>query len=361
MSGVLKWKPDWPAARAGLIKWWHRKGLALCLIAKRKAPVEAVPHPAEPADIEVRWTDAVYRVSRAEADMAERAYLAEAFPYCDTQIGPGSLGTFLGARPHFVPGTVWYDPCIEDPDSFGPIRFRPEGNRWWNVHMALIDEGLRRARGRFLVGIPDLIENIDTLAAMRGTEQLLTDLIDRPGWVKERLAEINEAFFAAFGLMHAKVKDEQGGNAFAAFRIWGPGKTAKVQCDFSCMISPRMFREFVVPPLAAQCEWLDYSLYHLDGTQAVQHLDALLEIEALDAIEWTPQAGLPGGGSPRWYDLYRRIKAGGKSVQAVGVEINEVAPLLDGVGPDGLFITTHAPDERAAERLMQSVEPYRKA
>jgi hypothetical protein len=292
--------------------------------------------------------------------MAATAFLAEAFPYLDTQIGPGSLGTFLGARPNFAPNTVWYDPCIDDPEEFGPIRFVPEGNRWWNVHLALIDEGLRRARGRYLVGIPDLIENIDTLAAMRGTERLLTDLIDRPGWVKERLAETNEAFFAAFGLMYDRVKDEQGGNAFAAFRIWGPGRTAKVQCDFSCMISPRMFREFVVPPLAAQCEWLDYSLYHLDGTQAVQHLDALLEIETLDAIEWTPQAGVPGGGSPRWYDLYRRIRAGGKSVQAVGVEIDEVVPLLDAVGPAGLFIITCAPDERAAERLLAAVEPYRK-
>ena len=71
------------------------------------------------------------------------------------------------------------------------------------------------------------------------------DLVERPTWVEERLAEINAAFFAAFDLLYAKVRDADGGNAFSAFRIWGPGKTAKVQCDFSCMISPRMFRQFV--------------------------------------------------------------------------------------------------------------------
>jgi hypothetical protein len=356
---TLKWKPDWPQARQNLVKWWNRKGLALCLVLKHPAPRYGIRRPAQPADLEVRWTDAAYRAARAEADMAERDHLAEAFPYFDTQIGPGSLGTFLGARPNFAPGTVWYDPCIADPDAFGPLRFRPEGNRWWQVHMALIEEGVRRAAGRYLVGIPDLIENIDTLAALRGSEPLLLDLVDRPAWVHARLAEINQAFFAAFSLMYEHVKDEQGGNAFAAFRIWGPGKTAKVQCDFSCMISPRMFREFVVPPLAAQCDWLDYSLYHLDGTQAMQHVRALLEIESLDAIEWTPQAGIEGGGSPRWYDLYRRIKAGGKAVQAVGVEIEEVVPLLDAVGPEGLFITTATDDPRAAEELVEAVEVYR--
>jgi hypothetical protein len=41
------------------------------------------------------------------------------------------------------------------------------------------------------------------------------------------------------------------------------------------------------------------------------------------------------------------------------VEPEEVVPLLDAVGPDGLFIMTHAPDERAAEQLLTDVEPYR--
>jgi len=358
VATTLKWKPDWPQAKANFVRWWEGEGLALGLTAPRPEPIEAIPPPAEPRDIEARWTDPVFRCVQAERQMAGTAYLAEAFPYFDTQIGPGSLGTFLGSQPHFVPETVWYEPCIEDPESFGPIRFRPEGNRWWNVHLAVVEEGLRRARGRYLVGMPDLIENIDTMAAMRGSQELLVDLLDRPAWVKARLAEINEAFFETFTLLYEKVKDADGGNAFSAFRVWGPGKTAKVQCDFSCMISPRMFREFVAPPLAAQCDWLDYSVYHLDGPTALQQLEPLLEIESLDAIEWSPLS--LAGGSPEWYDLYRRIKAGGKSVEAIGVAPEEVVPLLDAVGPEGMFILTHAPTLDVAERLLAAVEPYRK-
>jgi hypothetical protein len=161
--------------------------------------------------------------------------------------------------------------------------------------------------------------------------------------------------------MFERVRDADGGNAFTAFRIWGPGKTAKVQCDFSANISARMFRVFVSPFLAEQCAWLDYSLYHLDGTTALQHVEPLLEIPALDAIEWTPQAGRPGGGSPEWYDLYRRILRGGKGVQAVGVELDEVIPLLDAVGPAGMCILLGgaAYDEAEAERLLKALEPYR--
>ena len=276
--------------------------------------------------------------ARSEYEMATHAYLAEGVPYFDTQIGPGSLGLILGATGRLDDGTVWYYPCIDDPESYGPIRFRAEGNLWLARHLALIEAGIQRAMGRYLVGIPDLIEGLDTLAALRGDMPLLYDLKERPGWVQERLAEINAAYFQVFDLMAAHVRDASGGNLFSAFRIWGPGKTAKVQCDFSANLSPKMFRAFVVPYLDEQCRWLDYSLYHLDGTNALQHLDLLLGIPALDAIEWTPQAGRPGGGSPEWYDLYRRIRQGGKGVQAVGVELAEVIPLVDAVGPEGLCV-----------------------
>ena len=127
------------------------------------------------------------------------------------------------------------------------------------------------------------------------------------------------------------------------------------QCDASAMFSPKMFNRFVLPALTAQCEWLDYSMYHLDGTQAMVHLDALLSIEALDAIEWTPQDGLEGGGHPRWYNLYRRILAGGKSLQVVGAAQEEIPPLLDAIGDKGVYILTSFANEQEAENLMRQL------
>ena len=163
------------------------------------------------------------------------------------------------------------------------------------------------ARGKYLVTCPDLVENMDTLSSLRGAQTLCFDLVDRPEWVEEKIREINDVWFAAYQRIYDLIKLDDGSSAFGAFYIWGPGKIAKVQCDASAMFSPKMYRRFVLPALTAQCGWLDHSLYHLDGTQALIHLDALLEIAPLDAIEWTPQAGIETGGNKRWYALYRRI------------------------------------------------------
>ena len=56
----------------------------------------------------------------------------------------------------------------------------------------------------------------------------------------------------------------------------------------------------------------------------MHHLPALLEIEELNAIQWTPGVGEPQGGSPKWYDLYKKILAGGKSVMACWVTLDEL-------------------------------------
>ena len=55
-------------------------------------------------------------------------------------------------------------------------------------------------------------------------------------------------------------------------------------------------------------------------------MDALLEIKELNAIQWTPGVGEPQGGDPRWYDLYKRIIAGGKSIMANWVTLDELEP-----------------------------------
>lgn len=121
------------------------------------------------------------------------------------------------------------------------------------------------------------------------------------------------------------------------------------------MISPAMFDEFVRPALAEQCEWLDHAMFHLDGTQAVPHLPSLLAIPGLDAIEFTPQAGLEGGGHERWWPLYRRILAAGKSVQVVAVKPAEVAPLLDAIGTRGVYLHVDGIADAATLRELETL------
>jgi hypothetical protein len=340
--------------------WWRREGLVLWLTAPRAEAPKAGPWDdvPRPRDIVGRCTDPAWRVAQTERDIACTWFGGEAHPRFDPQLGPGNLATFIGSEPRYKEETVWYDPCIDNPERHPRLSFDP-GNRHFQVQMAIVEAGLAAGRGRYPVTFPDLIENIDVLVSLRGMERLLEDMSDRPAWIEEQVWAINGIWFDVFERMAARIADPWGGTGWGAFCLWGRGRTAKLQCDASAALGPPHFRRFVTPALTAQSERVDNALYHLDGTQCICHLDELLSIGGLDAVEWTPQAGLPGGGDPRWFDLYRRILAAGKSVQAVGVHAAEIIPLLDAVGPKGMFIIAGASSEEEGRRVEEKVESYR--
>jgi hypothetical protein len=125
------------------------------------------------------------------------------------------------------------------------------------------------------------------------------------------------------------------------------------------MISPKNFRRFVQPFLREQCQKLDYSMYHLDGVDATRHLNALLEIEELNAIQWTPGIGQPQGGNPCWFELYRRIRAAGKSLMPSGVTVGELKLLLDEIGPEGVHLLMDFKTEKDIEAAMEIASHYR--
>jgi hypothetical protein len=359
----LAWKPNWHETRTHMLAWWRGEDL---ILGSGGAPPVPQPHehvvdPGPAPSIEAHYTQAEARAQRNHYQLSRQAFPVDVLPVSSTDIGPGSLALALGSEPGFSPETVWFNPCMADdphPEGRPPLRFDPD-SRWWQVHEATFRACARLAESKYTVGCPDLIENLDALASLRGTQNVLFDMIERPDWVMAKIDEINAAWFEAYDRAYQIIRLSDGSSVFGAFRLWGPGRTAKVQCDASAMISPAMFERFVVPALAAQCEWLDYSMFHLDGAHCLRHLDALLAIDALDAIEWTPNPKVPSGGDPAWYDLYRRILAAGKSVQAVGVRPDEVLPLLDAVGGKGMYIMTSFDSIAQAEELDRQVEPYR--
>jgi len=362
-SSTLAWNPNSAETQKHFPAWWQRTGLVVGSwdAPRASAPIEAVRDPGPPADRRAMYCDLAQRAAGMHHGLANGWYGLDILPVAVTEFGPGSLGTFLGCEPHFDHSSVWYDhPWSEvaNPESLPPLRLDPEAP-WWKTHLACIDAMLPLAKDRYLVSCPDLIEGIDTLASLRSNGRLLEDLVDRPEWVEERLAELNQVWFAAYQAIYERIRLADGSSCFWAYLLWGDGKTAKVQCDASAMFSPRMFKRFVVPQLTEQCRWLDHSCYHLDGSQALCHLDLLLGLPELDAIEWTPDPKVPEAGNPCWHELYRRIKAAGKSVLAHQIRAEEVQPLIDAVGPEGLYVQCLFRDQAEAERVGRMVERYR--
>ena len=316
-------------------------------------PHAEIMPPAPAKDLSQKWFDPQWRAEYLDWYVAHSSLKADILPVANTQLGPGSLAAILGGVFEGGEDTIWIHP---NPDFTDEIVFNPEHPNWI-LHKELLKACKAKANGHYFVGMPDLMEGLDVLAALKGTDRVLLDTVMQPEILEQQMQQINDIYFKVFDELYDIIR-EGDEMAFCYFSSWAPGKMSKLQSDISTMISQDDYRRFVQPFIREQCQKIDYTLYHLDGVGAMHHLPALLEIEELNAIQWTPGVGEPQGGSPKWYDLYKKILACGKSVMACWVTLDELKPLLDHIGADGVHLEMDFHNEKEVEQAMRIVEEY---
>ena len=350
------WKPNLEETKRRYVDWWNHKGIVLNMwehFQEGVKPHADVPKPAPPKDLNQKWFDPQWRADYLDWYVAHSSLMADMLPVANTQLGPGSLAAILGGVFEGGEDTIWIHP---DPNYSDDIVFNPEHPNWL-LHKELLKACKAKAQGHYYVGMPDLMEGLDVLAAIKGTDKVLLDTVMQPEVLEHQMQQINDIYFHVFDELYDIIR-EGDEMAFCYFSSWAPGKMSKLQSDISTMISVDDYRRFVQPFIREQCQKIDYTLYHLDGVGAMHHLDALLEIEELNAIQWTPGVGEPQGGSPKWYDLYKKILAGGKSIMACWVTLDELKPLLDNIGGEGVHIEMDFHNEREVEQALRIVEEY---
>ena len=350
------WKPNLEETKRRYVDWWNHKGIVLNMwehFQEGVKPHADVPKPAPPKDLNQKWFDPQWRADYLDWYVAHSSLMADMLPVANTQLGPGSLAAILGGVFEGGEDTIWIHP---DPNYSDDIVFNPEHPNWL-LHKELLKACKAKAQGHYYVGMPDLMEGLDVLAAIKGTDKVLLDTVMQPEVLEHQMQQIYDIYFHVFDELYDIIR-EGDEMAFCYFSSWAPGKMSKLQSDISTMISVDDYRRFVQPFIREQCQKIDYTLYHLDGVGAMHHLDALLEIEELNAIQWTPGVGEPQGGSPKWYDLYKKILAGGKSIMACWVTLDELKPLLDNIGGEGVHIEMDFHNEREVEQALRIVEEY---
>ena len=348
------WKQNMEETKQHYVDWWNHKGVVVNMwehFQQGVKPHADVPMPNEPKDLNQKWFDAKWRADYLDWYVAHSSLKADMLPVANTQLGPGSLAAILGGVFEGGEDTIWIHP---NPNYTDEITF-DENNANWLLHKELLKACKAKAKGNYYVGMPDLMEGMDVLAALKGTDKVLLDTVMQPEILEKQMQQINDIYFRVFDELYDIIR-EGDEMAFCYFSAWAPGKMAKLQCDISTMINEYDYRRFALPFLREQCQKIDYTLYHLDGVGAQHHLPALLEIKELNAIQWTPGVGEPQGGSPKWYDLYRRILNAGKSIMACWVTLDELRPLLENLGTDGVHLEMDFHNEDEVEQALEIVE-----
>ncbi|HOL49161.1 MAG TPA: hypothetical protein PK165_01565 [bacterium] len=349
----LLYKPDWHETKENYRKWWAHEYFGRCAIAvyapKKNAP--DIPAPPEPESIHQKWYDLDYISQVNYYNLSRTFFGAEALPIWNGGYpGHTAIPTFLGCEVHLDMRTGWWEPILKQEDlTFEHLEI-DENHPDYRFSIELLKRAIVEAQGKCLVSIGAFGGCGDTLAALRGTERLLFDCIERPERVREAELYLTEMWCRHYEKLYNIIKKVDEGST-CWFPLWAPGKFYASQNDFAYNISPSMFREVFLPAIKKQVEFLDYTIYHVDGIGNFNHIDALLELPELQAIQILPGAGKP---SPlHFIGILKKVQKEGKNLH-IAIPAGEVKTALEHLSARGLFISTSCETEDEALRLIEN-------
>ncbi|HOK56527.1 MAG TPA: hypothetical protein PKV21_04780 [bacterium] len=327
----LKYKDDFEEAKKYWMAFWKGEIIdrPLLILSFPKDENKKVSGPSYLSGMD---GDFEKPISQFEEFCENTIFFAESIPSLNISFGPDTVaycvkGASLNVR--IKSQTAWIEPFVDDWDKFKKIEIEKDGE-WYKKFICFYRYASERGDDKFLLQMPDFHTHIDLLRAIRGSENLCIDLIERPDFIKKLLDEIKDVFIDIYTEIYSSTDMKKWGTT-CWIPFYSEKKYCTIQCDFICMISPEMFRKFALPYIEYETDFLDHSIFHLDGPGALKHLDDLLSIKKLNAIQWVEGAG----NKPHiyWIDLFKKIIKAGKSVVIYPRSFEEIKVFHKELGP----------------------------
>jgi len=247
-------------------------------------------------------------------------FMCDLVPFVSPDHGPDQFAAWMGSHLKFSKNNIetnWAQPIIEDWETFLPVSLK-EDNETWQSYLKYSALLKNHGKNKYIVGMADLHSQMDAFSALRHPDKLCMDLYDTPELVKKGAEQARKMYPQVYQKVYSAGGMSVETGTIGWLPLWCKDKFAVVQCDFSVFLSNEMWKEFVLPGIIEEIEFLDHCFYHLDGKQQIIHLDDLLAIEKLDGIQWVPGAGQPEMFSAYWRELLKKILDAGKKIIIYG-------------------------------------------
>lgn len=332
---------NWPDRQALFEQYWQMKNQIPLLALS--APIQASAWPEFNPDIPT--------LEQIRQEMAATYYGGVAYPYVSPSVGPDLLAALLGLEVRQNESSDW---IVHHPGGLMDFRDFTLSDRdgWLSKAEQQIAEYVRDARqGDYIVGMIDLNPGADGLSALIGPEQLCLAMLDEPDEVRRVNEGLLGLYQAVFDRLYRLSTQYQEGTT-NWLGLYSQIPWYFLSCDFICMISPEQFEQHFVWEVEQRTSMHPRTLFHLDGENALIHLNRILRMPSLTGVQ--VQATPHCHSAAFWLPYLRQIQSAGKTICIEVTSEGEVLLLCRELKPAGLFIRGWLDDAAVVRRLEQT-------
>lgn len=297
-----------------------------------------------------RWFDTEFQIQSFEKRLYMHPWLGETFPVYFPNLGPNFFAAAItNSELEFGDVTSWCRPCILEEEQVDRIGFHQD-NLYYKKIVEMTQYALDRCDNKYMVGYTDMHPSLDCADALRGTEDLCMDMYDEPEFVEKLTEKCFAPFFPMMDKFHEMLKSKKQ-LSVSWMNIPSYESMHIPSCDLGAMLSRDFFNEFSLPYIKREIKHFRHNVFHLDGKGVANHVDELLKLDEIQAIQWVQGVG---NDKPimQWVGFIKKIQNMGKSV-VVDVEPSELEAFCDAVSPKGIYLCIAEKDPEQQKRILQ--------
>jgi DNA-binding FadR family transcriptional regulator len=254
------------------------------------------------------------------------------------------MEAILGCPIHAGQASFTSRPWLSSPaEALEKICLNPQ-DPWLGKYLEFTMALTKQSRGRYPVGMPIMRGPTDILGALLGQTEMVIALMKTDPQVMHQLIErVTRVFLSVIDAQRRLIPPFYGGQALGFYHVWAPGTAIWFQDDLSCILSPKLYRQFFLDSARMILAGHDHTAVHLHPNSFFI-LDELLTLENLKVVQVNKDISGPGvkemlpvlakimqtRGLILWGDLtIEDLELVKRNLPCRGLALNVVAPTLD--------------------------------
>ena len=239
-------------------------------------------------------------------------------------------------------------PLVREAGELAKLQFDMD-SPWTAKYFEFVSKLNKLSAGRFPVGAPIMRGQGDTAGALMGQTEFIYALYEESEVIKKTLAKIVDSFLLIYAEMHRLNTPFLGGSSMGLYHVWAPGESLWFQDDIGALLSPALYREFLLENEKRFCGKYAYTMMHLHPS-SFHLLDDILGNENLKAVEINKDVGGPS--VAEMLPQFRKVLEKKRGLVIWGdLSEAEIQTVFDNLPSEGVFFNILLADYAKAEKV----------
>jgi hypothetical protein len=239
---------------------------------------------------------------------------------------------------------------VNDDGQLENVFDKLDENPWYQKYMEFTSKLNELSDGRFPVGQPIMRGIADVMGAVLGQTRLIYEMIDNPSHIHRLAHIVLKTFIKIIEEQYKILSDFNGGFSIGFYHIWTPDRCIWFQDDLTALLSPGLYREFVMPHHIKISKSYAYSLIHLHPS-SFHIIEDILNINELKAVEINKDVGGPS--ISEMLPILRMVLEAGKRLVLWGtIDDRDMEAIKSGLPHHGIYLNIVTASADAAKNWL---------